>query len=278
MLRQTFYRAILMEKAKLGTRRANALFEVPVRYTRTFRYPKVTYLPFDWDYPPKKDYIDLSGDRTMDIGFTKDVLKRPKLPFSRLPEIDEAPEEMKKIFSVEFASYSDQRKSIKDEFLNRVRRHPYDTESFEYKIARDTFFIRSFKEVYKTSFKKSKVWKVKLLEAISRRNKQLKQLGRYDFERYEFVKQVLEIEHSYAPLERTAPKVTRKSELRRLTTEHAEKIKQDKLTAYHEKLKVLQKEFEVEKREAEEFIVREIAELKLTDEEVKSLEYERKIF
>lgn len=78
-----------MEKAKLGTRRANALFEVPVRYTRTFRYPKVTYLPFDWDYPPKKDYIDLSGDRTMDIGFTKDVLKRPKLPFSRLPEIDE---------------------------------------------------------------------------------------------------------------------------------------------------------------------------------------------
>lgn len=55
-------------------------------------------------------------------------------------------------------------------------------------------------------------------------------------------------------------------------------IKQDKLTAYHEKLKILQKEFEVEKREAEEFIVREIAELKLTDEEVKSLEYERKIF
>lgn len=50
------------------------------------------------------------------------------------------------------------------------------------------------------------------------------------------------------------------------------------MQAYHETLKGLREGFEVEKRETEEWIAKEIAELKLSDEEVQSLEYEGKIF
>lgn len=54
-------------------------------------------------------------------------------------------------------------------------------------------------------------------------------------------------------------------------------MKEEKMQAYHEKLKQLQKEFEIEKRQTEEWMAKEIAELKLSDEEVNSLEYKGRI-
>ncbi|OQR68461.1 28S ribosomal protein S15 [Tropilaelaps mercedesae] len=277
MLRSACTGVAVLSRANAGAGVVNALFGVPVRYKRAFRYPKVTYLPFEWDYPKKKNPLTLSGDRTMDYGFREELLNRPKLAFAKLPELEKAPEEMKKIFSIGFATKKEQRDSIKDEFLNLVRRHPYDKSSLEYKIAQRTFNLRSFNEYLTTNNFRDRRMKAKLLETMAGRNKLLNRLYRLDEERYNFLKEVLQIDYTPAPLHRCPPKHSRKGTLRQMTAEYAEKMKAEKMQAYHDKLKQFQKEFEVEKREAEEWIAKEIADLKLTDAEIQSLEYKGKI-
>jgi len=181
---------------------------------------------------------------------------------------------VKKIFSIAFGTRKEQRDSLKDEFVGRVRRHPFDAESLEYRIAERTFFIRSLKEAYYQGHtRRNGRLKTFLLEAVDRRNKLLKQLGRQDAERYIFVKQQLDIDHTPFPLGKCFEKVTRKGELRRLTDEYATKLKGEKMEAYHDKLKVLQQQFVVEKKETESWIAKEIADLQLTEDEVKSLEF-----
>lgn len=200
-------------------------------------------------------------------------INKPVGAFARLPEMEKAPEVVKRVLSCNFADSKDVKEMTREEFIAPLRRHPYDKTSLEYKIASKTFRIRCNKQRFTGKFRKNYEMKVRLNNCIQKRNKELKMLGRLDQERYKFVKEYLQIDHEPFPLGEGHQKVTRKGELRRLTEEYKNKIIEEKMEAYHEELKAQQKDFEIEKKETEEWIAKEIEALKLTEGELKQLDF-----
>jgi len=202
-------------------------------------------------------------------------LNRQKLVggFSKLPELENAPEALKRVFSVDFAPKAQINETCQKELIDLVRRHPYDTESLEYKVAYKTFKIRQYREAYSRRHKDNKRLKDAFNKTVLKRNKYLKMLGRLDLRRYQFVKDILQIEHTFFPLGEGHKQFTRKGDLRRLAQEWSDKVKADKMEAYHQELKKLQKDFEIEKKNTEEWIEKEIKELKLTEAELEELNF-----
>ncbi|XP_070395419.1 uncharacterized protein bonsai isoform X2 [Dermacentor albipictus] len=112
-----------------------------------------------------------------------------------------------------------------------------------------------------------------LAKAIEKRNKALKYLYRYDRERFLFVTHTLHITYTPAQLHHITLPVTKKGDLRRLTAEYCERIKQDKMNAFHEKLVAEQVAFLEEKCRAEEWIHAEGERLGLSEDERESTKY-----
>jgi len=233
----------------------------------------IEYLPFKFTYPEKKDFIEESGDIVNDLGECD--ASKPRTVFSHLKDdIKSAPEHVKKIMSIEFGTSKERTETLMKEFVAKVQRHPLDTESLEYRIARKTFIIRGMKQSWYSHLNtRNKKLRTALLEIIAARNKLLKFLGRYDLERYNFVKEQLQIHHEFFPLGRPHQQFTRKGELTRLTEEWCKQVKDKKMEEFHASLLMRQKDFEQEKKDVEEWIEKEIKELKLTEEEIKSLEF-----
>jgi len=231
----------------------------------------VDYLPFKWTYPATRDVIAESGDKVSDFGEID--LSKAKKYFGNTEELRDAPDHIKKIFSLEFATRRELTETLKKEFVARVQRHPYDTTSFEYRIANATFLIRSFKQLFVGTNVRNKRLKACLVETIQYRSKMLKFLRRYDVDRYNFVKEKLEIVHEPYPLGIGHQPITRKGELRKLTAEYCKDLKEQKMKQLHEEFLQRQKEFEKEKAEMDKWIADEIKALNLTEEEVASLEY-----
>jgi len=248
------------------------VFTLPVRFRhrKILTWP-VEYLPFKWSYPAKKNFIEESGDLVNDFG--KYDANKPRTAFAHVEDFQSAPDHVKKVFSIEFGTSRERTETLLKEFVAKVQRHPHDTESLEYKIARATFIIRAMKQSYKGIHLRNKRLKIFLLEGIERRNKLLKYLGRYDLERYNFVKEQLCIEHEYYPLGRGHQKITRKGELTRLTEQWCKEVKQKKMDEFHTSLLQRQKDFEKERKDVEDWIAKEIKELELTEDEIKSLEF-----
>lgn len=71
----------------------------------------------------------------------------------------------------------------------------------------------------------------------SRRNRQLKDLFYQDRQRYDYIIKLLGITHEVPKLGVIVYKTTRKDEIKRLTTEYCDKIKDERLTEYHKELK-----------------------------------------
>jgi len=231
----------------------------------------VDYLPFKWTYPATKNIIADSGDKVKDFGEID--LSRAKKCFGETEQLQDAPDHIKKIFSLEFATRKELTETLRTEFLARVQRHPYDTTSFEYRIASATFLIRSLQQVFVGTNIRNKRLKACLVETIQHRNKLLKFLKRYDVDRYNFVKEQLEIVHEPFPLGIGHQPITRKGELRKLTAEYCKDLKEQKMKQLHDEFLQRQKEFEKEKVEMEKWIADEIKALNLTEVEVASLEY-----
>lgn len=112
-----------------------------------------------------------------------------------------------------------------------------------------------------------------LVKAIERRNKVLKHLYRYDRERFCSVACALQITYTPAPLQHITLPATKKGDLRRLTSEYCDRMKQDKMSAFHDKLKAEQVAFLKERDCAEQWIRAEVERLGLSQDELKSTEY-----
>ncbi|CAN7989215.1 unnamed protein product [Ixodes hexagonus] len=247
----------------------------PLHVSRRYRNRKILswptdYLPYEWSYPPPKDIVAESGDLVHDTGAIDP--STPKDGFELSEELKTASPEVKRLFSLELAAMGEIFKVKQKRFVKLVQRHPYDYYSMEYKIALKTFRIRKLKELL-AAYPKRKDVKVVLCNTIHARNKLLKYLRRYDYRRFEFVTQKLQITFTPAPLNCLPPPVTKKGDLRRLTKEYCDKMRQDKMDAFHAKLKAEQADFMEEKRKTEEWIRREEERLNLTEEERKSTEY-----
>lgn len=92
---------------------------------------------------------------------------------------------------------------------------------------------------------------------ILKRKKMLKELYYTDKERFDFVVNQLKISYSPPKLGEMPIIPTRKGELRRLTREYCDQIKDQKIELYHKKLIEEQKQFETNKVEIENWIKNE---------------------
>ncbi|XP_013779014.1 28S ribosomal protein S15, mitochondrial-like [Limulus polyphemus] len=225
-------------------------------------------LPVSWTRPEKKPHIFNSGDLEQNLGSVDYKQLRPGFEISE--ELKTASEDVRKLFTLEFAPKKEVTLFKKQEMIRRVQRHPFDKSSPEVQIAEKTYKVRSLQEHVRANHK-DKTAKVSLLHAVHRRNKMLKELRKMDYLRFSWLLHELQIVYKPSPLNYVPPKVTRKGELRRLITEYCENMKQEKLKNYREELEKQQELFIKEKQEALSWFEKEKKACKLsTDENAKT--------
>jgi len=146
----------------------------------------------------------------------------------------------------------------RDQLVREVQRHPQDFGSMEAKcmymtfwkaphsyklllllmtVAKMTAFIRRYQEHMETS-PRDKFIKVRLKELIEKRKKFLKYLRRWDYRRFEWILEKLDL--VYKPPPTNFHWITRKESLQKLTDIYCEKIKEERLEAYHKELQAQQ--------------------------------------
>uniref|UniRef100_A0ABK9NFY1 Small ribosomal subunit protein uS15m n=1 Tax=Glossina morsitans morsitans TaxID=37546 RepID=A0ABK9NFY1_GLOMM len=117
----------------------------------------------------------------------------------------------------------------RDAFIKEVQRHPLDYGSMESKLARMTATIRCFQE-HMAQHPRDKRIKVQLKELIEKRKKFLKYLRRWDYRRFEWILEKLDL--IYKPPPAKFHWITRKESLKKLTDIHCEKLRKAKLDEY----------------------------------------------
>ncbi|XP_063221832.1 small ribosomal subunit protein uS15m [Bacillus rossius redtenbacheri] len=179
---------------------------------------------------------------------TKENLEPNLIPsdFAKSEELKTANELVKKMFSLSFLPRKYTLESERGSMIERVRRHQLDTNSVETSVAKMTASIRNWQEKFEKN-PHDKVLKVNLKELIEKRRKYLKLLRCYDYKRFEWLLEQLNVR--YRPHPRQYLKVTRKDSLRKLTNKHCEDLKERRLSEYKallegQKLSFLQEKLE----------------------------------
>ena len=207
-------------------------------------------LKIKWVRPEKISCIkpEKSGDLEP---MPKIDLTQYQLEYRKSKELETANDLVKRLFTLEFAPNFKVKQSYINDIVGRVKRHPYDKSSVEAKIARWTGSVRALQDVME-KYPRNKRLKVKLKELIDGRNKQLKYLRRWDYKKFEWLIENLNI--VYKPLPDDIENVTRKDSLRKLTKRYCDGVVNERLTSYKAQLKEEQGEFLKEKLQSLRFI------------------------
>uniref|UniRef100_A0A1A9WI43 Small ribosomal subunit protein uS15m n=1 Tax=Glossina brevipalpis TaxID=37001 RepID=A0A1A9WI43_9MUSC len=160
---------------------------------------------------------------------SKELIKE----FRNSKELETADPMVRSLFELKNNSRSYTSAHYRDAFIKEVQRHPLDYGSMEAKLARMTATIRRFQE-HMTQFPRDKKIKVQLKELIEKRKKYLKYLRRWDYRRFEWILEKLDL--IYKPPPPFFHWITRKESLVKLTDIHCEKLRQAKLDAYRKEL------------------------------------------
>ncbi|XP_068623724.1 small ribosomal subunit protein uS15m [Battus philenor] len=209
-----------------------------------------------------------------------DLEALPPIPESALgqdyalsEEIKNAPEAVKKIFSVAHLGRKEYNTLVKSHYIDKVKRHQYDEFTAETRIARLTGHIRCLQDTMEKS-PKNVIAKKTVQELIDKRKKLLKFLRQYDYKKFEWLLEKLNIEYKAHP--ETYNKLSRKESLRKLTEMHCDDIRNKKLADYRNLLECQQGPFLTKKLETMKFIRSEQQELQLpvtvTEQDIKKLE------
>ncbi|XP_053617455.1 small ribosomal subunit protein uS15m [Plodia interpunctella] len=193
--------------------------------------------------------------------------------YAQSEEIKDASDAVKKIFSVAHMGQKEYNALVIQELIDRVRRHNYDERTAETRIARITGHIRCLQSTME-KFPKNVKAKQTVQELIDKRKKLLKFLRQYDYKKFEWLLEKLNIEYKAFP--ESYHKLSRKESLRKLTELHCEEIRDKKLADYRNLLESQQGPFLEDKLKALKFIKSEQMELKLpvtiTDQDIKKIE------
>ncbi|XP_013184200.1 small ribosomal subunit protein uS15m [Amyelois transitella] len=193
--------------------------------------------------------------------------------YAECDEMKEASEAVKKIFSVAHLGQKEYHALVIKELIDRVKRHNYDDDTEETKIAKFTGQIRYLQKIMEKTPKNAKV-KQAVQELIDKRKKHLKFLRQHDYKKFEWLLEKLNIEYKGFP--ESYHKLSRRESLRKLTELHCEEVKSNKLAEYRNLLESQQGPFLKEKLAALKFIKSEQTELKLpvtvTDQDIKKVE------
>lgn len=132
--------------------------------------------------------------------------------------------------------------------------------------------IRAMQE-YMQKFPRNKLEKVKLKELIDKRKKYLCYLRKWDYKRFEWLIERLNIIFKAYP--EKYHWITRKESLRKLTDIHCESVKQERLDAYRKELEAKQLGFLADKIKNLGFIRKEQIECRVpvtvTNEEIQTV-------
>lgn len=206
-----------------------------------------------WVRPEKipKSKPEKSGD----LGIPVDI--KPSqliLGYENSKELQDADEVVRRLVSLQFYPRKETINTRREKIIEMVKRHGSDRGSTEVKIAAMTAEILQLQE-NAMNHPKDKKEKVFLRELIDKRNKFLRKLRRWDYKRFEWVLEKLNLFYKALPLDVTP--AYRKDSLRKLTQKHCDKIKQAKLDAYKAQLEEEQKRFFKNKIEKLIFIRKE---------------------
>ncbi|CAG5022862.1 unnamed protein product [Parnassius apollo] len=209
-----------------------------------------------------------------------DLEALPNIPTSALgqyyalsEEMKNASEAVKKLFSVAHLGKKEYNQLVKSHITSKVKRHQYDENTAETRIARLTGHIRCLQDTMEKYPKNVKA-KQTVQELIDKRKKLLKFLRQYDYKKFEWLLEKLNLEYKGHP--ETYHKLSRKESLRKLTEMHCDDIKNKKLGDYRNLLESQQGPFLRKKLEALNFIRNEQIELQLpitvTEQDIKKVE------
>ncbi|XP_049822890.1 28S ribosomal protein S15, mitochondrial [Aethina tumida] len=207
-------------------------------------------LKIKWNRPEKIPCY--KPEKSGDLGVvTKIDQTGYKLEFRNSKELETADEYVKRLLTLEFAPKRETNKLYRHELMQTVKRHELDIGSIEVKIAKWTGIIRAWQETMER-FPRNKKLKVQLKELIDKRKKHLKYLRRWDYKKFEWLLEKLNIVYKAPPNEYHW--ITRKDSLTKLTNIYCENIKNDKLNEYRYILEQEQPAFLEEKIRTLQFI------------------------
>lgn len=223
-----------------------------------------------WTRPPRVPQFDVR--QTGDLGLKVDVKPSDtRLYYENSKELEDASDLVKKMFSLKFQPYRETRSVKREKIMSLVKRHVCDRGSTESRIAAMTSEISDIQECMK-EHPRNKVAKVFLQELVDRRKKQLRLLRNWDYRRFEWILETLNL--VYKPVPTKPGMISRKDSLRILTQQRCDDIINGKLNAYKAELQEQQKVFYREKAEKLEYILKEELEYGLeptvTNEEIEA--------
>lgn len=223
-----------------------------------------------WYKPARVPHRD--PKQTGDLGLNVPVKPTDTiLYYQNSKELEDANDIVKRMFTAEFRGAREFRNLKREHVINLVKRHVCDRGSAEVKIAAMTSEIHDLQEYMKVHplNKKTRVF---LDELIDKRKKYLKFLRIWDYRRFEWVLDKLNLIYK-GPPERFGH-VSRKDCIRKLTQIHCDEIIQKRLDAYKAELQGQQRQFYAEKAEKLASIMRDEKEYGLpptvTEEQVEA--------
>ncbi|PSN34888.1 28S ribosomal protein S15 [Blattella germanica] len=230
----------------LSVRRSDSLLH---QISRNYAFK--SDLKIKWVRPPKIPCFkpEKSGDLE-----SLSVQEQFAPEFLESKEFKTADDLVKRVFSLEFNPRKASMLVAKRDLKSRVKRHQIDTCSAESKIAEMTAGIRNMQQLME-EFPRDRRTKVKLKELIDRRKKYLKYMRRWDYKRFEWLLEKLNLVYRPPPSE--FHWITRKDSLRKLTDKHCEDLKTQRLAAYKASLEAQKIDFLREKIQKLQWIRKE---------------------
>lgn len=218
-------------------------------------------LPIKWIRPEKVPCY--KPEKSGDLEPLKDLdLSQLAPEFKDIDELKSADENVKKLFTLEYQPYKKTVAALREEYLNKVRRHGFDDKSPEARLAKMTADIRDM-QVFVEKYPHDKRTKVRLKETIDKRKRLLKFLRTWDYKCFEYVLQKLDLTYKPFPGPEVYKRVERKRSLRMLTRNYCDNIISSKLSQYREALESQQEEFLEEKIKTFRWIIEQEASLGL---------------
>lgn len=206
-----------------------------------------------WTRPVKIPSID--PRQTGDLGIKVSVKSTDiKSYYQNSKELQDADEIVKKMFTLAFQPKKESRNLEREKVIGLVKRHVCDRGSAEVRIAAMTSEIQ-YLQKYMEKHPKNIKTKVFLKELIDKRRKYLGHLRTWDYRRFEWLLEHLNLIYVAQP-EVPGP-VSRKNALRQLTKNYCDDIIQQKLNAFKAELKEQQKTFFAQKAKNLEYILEE---------------------
>ncbi|XP_060829756.1 small ribosomal subunit protein uS15m [Bombus pascuorum] len=206
-----------------------------------------------WTRPVKIPSIDprQSGDLGVKVSVKPTDVKNY---YQNSKELQDADEIVKKLFSLEFQPKRESRNLERERVIGLVKRHVCDRGSAEVRIAAMTSEIQ-YLQRYMENNPKNKKTKVFLKELIDKRKKFLKRLRKWDYRRFEWLLERLNLIYVAHP--KVPGAVSRKNALRQLIKNYCDDIIQQKLNVFKTELREQQKTFFAQKAKNLEYILEE---------------------